>query len=79
MKFIEKKVAGGESVDDVVQPDDGDDDGADGKILNLADYLERSFKKPPGTGSKSKPARKRTATKKDAAKESTSRKPRRSA
>lgn len=75
MEFIEKKVAGGESVDDVVQPD-GDEDGAGGKVLDLADYLARSFKKPPATGSKSKPAKKQTPAKKNAAKKTTAKKTR---
>jgi DNA end-binding protein Ku len=45
--FIERKVSGGEIVSDVKQPDSDRDDGGDDKVLDLAGYLERSFKKPP--------------------------------
>ena len=80
MEFIEKKVAGGESVDDVVQSGGGDDDGGGSKVLDLADYLARSFKKPPGPAGKSPPpAKKRTPAKKNAVKKATTKKTRRSA
>jgi len=79
MEFIERKVAGGESVDDVVQPGNDDEEGTGSKVLDLADYLARSFKKPSTSASKSKPAKKRTPAKKNAAKKVTARKPRRSA
>ncbi len=79
MEFIEKKIAGGESVDDVVEgDDDADSDGS--KVLDLADYLARSFKKPPAAAKKkAAPAKKRTSTKKNAAKKPTAKKTRRSA
>lgn len=64
MDFIEKKISGGESVDDVKQSAD-DDDETGGKVLDLADYLQRSFKKSADT---KKPAAKKTAAKKTAKK-----------
>lgn len=83
MNFIEKKIAGGEAVDDVRQPHD-DDEGSGGKVLDLADYLQRSFKSAAGTKgnpssvSKSKPPA-RKAAKKHAAKKAPAKKGRRSA
>ncbi|MES2923116.1 MAG: Ku protein [Verrucomicrobiota bacterium] len=77
MDFIEKKIAGGETVDDVKQPEDGDE--SSGKVLDLAAYLERSFKTPPKTAAKkSKPAAKKAAAK-HAAKKAPAKKGRRSA
>ncbi len=76
MDFIEKKVAGGESVDDVVQPSDDDEEGGGSKVLDLADYLARSFKTPPAAAKK---ATKRPPPKKNAAKSTAAKKPRRSA
>jgi DNA end-binding protein Ku len=65
MDFIEKKISGGETVSDVKQPQ-ADDEGAGGKVLDLAEYLEGSFKKS-GSPAKTKaagdkPAAKRSAT-----------------
>ncbi|MEX1048379.1 MAG: Ku protein [Akkermansiaceae bacterium] len=69
MDFIERKIAGGESVADVKK---GDEEGEEkgGKVLDLAEYLERSIKKPAGEATpdtKKKPASK-NATKKSAGK-----------
>ena len=89
MDFIEKKVAGGEGVEDVteVEPEESES----GKVIDLADYLERSFKRK---APKSKaPAKKRTvkghaskkaspkkaAAKKNPAKKAAGKKARRSA
>jgi DNA end-binding protein Ku len=67
MDFIEKKISGGETVDDVKQPEDDETDDAKGKVLDLADYLERSFKKGSlsraASASKTKKAAKKAATK----------------
>lgn len=79
MEFIEKKIAGGDSVDDVVQAADDDDEGGGSKVLDLADYLERSFKKPPAAAKKATPAKKSTPAKHDTAKKATAKKSRRSA
>ncbi len=79
MEFIEKKIAGGESVDDVVQSGDDEEEGAGSKVLDLADYLARSFKKPPVAVKKATPAQKRTSAKKNAAKKTTAKKTRRRA
>ncbi|RYG86152.1 MAG: Ku protein, partial [Alphaproteobacteria bacterium] len=57
MDYIEKKIEGGDSVDDVVQAHD-DDDETGGKVLDLAAYLERSIKKP---ATKKPPAKKTPA------------------
>lgn len=89
MDFIEKKIASGDTVDDVVRPDDDDEEVADGKVLDLASYLERSLKDTggakettkakPKTKAKSKPAKKRPTAKKHASKKPTAKKARRSA
>jgi DNA end-binding protein Ku len=77
MDFIEKKIAGGETVDDVKEPEDGEE--PSGKVLDLAAYLERSFKNSPKTDTKKpKPAAKKAA-KKHAAKKAPAKKGRRSA
>jgi DNA end-binding protein Ku len=68
MEFIDKKVAGGESVTDVVQAGDEDGDAADSKVLDLADYLARSLKKSSGTARKSKTADKPPPARKNAPK-----------
>lgn len=76
MDFIEKKIASGDTVDDVVRPDDDDEEVADGKVLDLASYLERSLKdtgdtkekSKPKPKAKTKPAKKRAPAKKHAAK-----------
>ena len=79
MTFIEKKIASGETVDDVATPDPKGEEVAEGKVLDLASYLERSLKASGGAGSKAKsapkakskakagPVKKRAAPKKDAA------------
>jgi DNA end-binding protein Ku len=45
LEFIEKKVAGGEVIDDVKTSADTEDDVGGGKVLDLAGYLEQSVKK----------------------------------
>jgi DNA end-binding protein Ku len=79
MEFIEKKIHKGESVEDVKEGDDTDEEEPGGKILDLADYLERSVKSK-GTAKKSQPAKK-TARKTPAkhAKKSATKKAKRSA
>lgn len=87
MGFIEKKIAGGETVDDVKQPE-GDEDTGD-KVLDLADYLQRSFKKSGDAGKPAAKAATRKATakktpakkaaRKNASKKTASKKARRSA
>lgn len=77
MGFIEKKISGGETVDDVKQPDSNETDDK-GKVLDLADYLERSFKKPATPHSKSNP-KARKAAKKHVSKKVPAKKSRRSA
>ncbi len=84
MDYIEKKIGRGESVADVKQPLAEDlAETSGGKILDLADYLERSFKTSASTVSperKSKPkVAARKATKKDGATKSSSKNGRRSA
>lgn len=84
MAFIEKKISSGDSVDDVVQTrDEEEEEVAEGKVLDLASYLERSLKDPAGKKEKSKlktkPAKKRAPAKKHAAKKATRKKARRSA
>lgn len=69
LDFIEKKISGGESVSDVKQPREDEEEGS-GKVLDLAEYLQRSFKKP-GTPAKTKSAAGKAATKKAAAPKST--------
>lgn len=76
MAFIEKKIKSGDSVNDVVRPDHEDEsEPSDGKVLDLASYLERSLKESGGNKgkAKAKPA------KKHAAKKAPSKKARRSA
>ena len=83
MEFIEKKASCGESVADVKQPDTNREDVTGGKILDLAEYLERSIRKAaPAAKSRgdAKPkAAARKAAKKNAEKKSTSKKGRQSA
>lgn len=83
MAFIEKKIASGDSVGDVVQTRDDEEEVAEGKVLDLASYLERSLKESGGAKEKSKPktkpAKKRAPAKKHAAKKATRKKARRSA
>lgn len=61
MDFIEKKVAGGEAVDDVKEGDSEDDNASN--VLNLADYLERSVRNNGGKKA-TKPSAKKSAAKK---------------
>lgn len=61
MEFIEKKVAGGEAVDDVKEGDSEDDNASN--VLNLADYLERSVRNNGGKKT-TKPSAKKSAAKK---------------
>ena len=63
MDYIEKKIAGGDTVDDIKNPDTGEDEKSGGNVLDLADYLERSFKKSAAPVAKSKPAAKKAAKK----------------
>jgi DNA end-binding protein Ku len=69
MGFIEKKVSGGEAVDDVKPGEDREEPGS-GKVLDLAEYLKRSIKgetagAPSQAGSpKRKQPAKKTAAKK---------------
>lgn len=79
MDFIEKKIAGGEAVSDVKDSADDDEESSGGKVLDLADYLERSIKNKPAPQKKSKPVAKKAATKKHAAKKAPAKKGRRSA
>lgn len=85
MDYVNRKVASGDTVSDVIESSDEDDEKG-GKVLDLAEHLERSFK---GAGAskapkkKSPPAKKtptkKHASKKVAAKKSSSGKGRRSA
>jgi DNA end-binding protein Ku len=82
MDFIEKKIAGGESVNDVVQSGEDEDQGVGGNVLDLADYLARSFKNPSAAAKKAKPTQPTKKTplgKKNAAKKTTAKKAPRSA
>jgi Ku protein, prokaryotic len=56
MDFIDRKISKGDSVEDVKEGDEDDEHTDAGKILDLADYLERSVK-----SSKGKPAAKTAA------------------
>lgn len=67
MDYIDKKVAKGDAVEDVKNPQADDDDDDGGKVLDLAEYLERSIKKP---------AVKKKAPAKHAAKKAAAKKPR---
>lgn len=78
MDYIEKKIAGGETVDDVKKRDvEGEEEG--GKVLDLADYLQRSFKKRVAQASSKSITQAKKATKKNAAKKVAAKKGRRSA
>lgn len=74
MEYIEKKVSKGDAVDDVIQSGDDSSDSEEGKVLDLAAYLERSFKNPKAkrsaTASK-KPAKKAAKKKTNATKKTT--------
>lgn len=73
MAFIEKKISQGDSAVEVKNPDDEEEDQADGNVVDLAAYLEASVKmageKKPVVKKATKQATKKTATK-DAAKKS---------
>lgn len=83
MGYIEKKISAGDSVDDVVETDDDSEESGSGKVLDLADYLERSVKSKniknpaPATKSARKAPAKKAASKD--AKKAASKKTRRSA
>ncbi|WAC21720.1 Ku protein [Luteolibacter sp. SL250] len=72
MDFIENKISSGKSVDDVKDGGEDDEEEEDGKVLNLADYLERSVKSKTG-GAKKATTRtaKKTPAKKAHAKKTT--------
>lgn len=77
LDYIEKKISGGETVRDVKQPRD-DEEASSGKVLDLAEYLQRSFKKA-GTSTKAKAAASKPATTKAAAKSAAKKSPRKHA
>lgn len=86
MAYIEKKIAKGDSVSDIKDPGEEDDEEEGGNVVDLAAYLERSVKKagakkPAAKGAKKKAAKKvaKKAAKKDAAKKSATTKTKRSA
>ena len=60
MDFIEKKIGSGDSVTDVKEGDDGEEEESSGKVLDLAEYLQRRNRKEPG---KEKASRTKLATK----------------
>ena len=86
MAFIEKKISKGDSVSDVKDPDDTDEEDDGGNVVDLAAYLEKSVKqagknkspKKKSTKKTSKKVAKKTA-KKNASKKSTKGKTKRSA
>jgi len=47
MEFIDKKIGSGDSVTDVKDGGDDQEDEGSGKVLDLADYLQRSIKREP--------------------------------
>lgn len=67
MEFIEKKISKGDTVSDVKNPDDSDEEDDNGNVVDLAAYLEKSV-----NAGKKKPAKKaaKKSTKKNAAKKS---------
>jgi DNA end-binding protein Ku len=67
MDYIDKKVAKGDAVEDVKNPKADEEDGG-GNVLDLAEYLERSIKKP---AAKKKPTAKHAAKKSSAKKSRT--------
>lgn len=69
MDFIERKISKGDSVDDVKEGEEEDEHTDAGKILDLADYLERSMKS--SKSAKEKPAAKKAPAKKAVAKKTT--------
>ena len=80
MDYIEKKITKGDTVDDVKQPER--EEPAGGKVLDLAEYLERSFKKASSKAPAAKPktsANKKAPAKKHAAKKQATKHSRRSA
>lgn len=78
MDFIEKKIAGGEAVEDVKKSTDDRDAKGGGKVLDLAAYLERSIRNSAGAVSKTA-AGKTAPQAKKVAKKSTGKKASRSA
>lgn len=71
MAYIEKKIASGEDVADVKDPDEDESEDSAGNVLDLADYLERSVKKTSAKKApKKKSAAKKSAKKKPARKSS---------
>lgn len=83
MDYIDKKISAGKSVDDVKEGEEEEQED-DGKVLNLADYLERSVKsrsspkkKPVAKKAQPKKAAKKAPTKH--AKKATTKKAKRSA
>ncbi len=62
MDFIDRKISKGDSVDDVKEGDEEEEDTGSGKILDLADYLERSMKSK-GASARKTAAKKATAKK----------------
>lgn len=83
MAFIEKKISSGDTISDVVQTKDDDEEVAEGKVLDLASYLERSLKETGGAKEKPKakraPAKQSAPAKKNASKKASTKKARRSA
>ncbi|MEP2776289.1 MAG: Ku protein [Luteolibacter sp.] len=86
MAFIEKKISKGDSVSDVKDPGEEDDEDEGGNVVDLAAYLEKSVKKAgakkPAAKTSSKKIKKKTAkktAKKDGAKKSAKTKTKRSA
>ncbi len=77
MKFIERKISKGDTVDDVKDKDDESEDDDDGNVVDLAAYLEKSVE----AGKKKKPANKaaKKSAKKNAAKKTAKSKSKRSA
>lgn len=74
MAYIENKLAKGETVTDV-REGDGDGEKSDGKILDLAAYLERSVKKVSEEKAATKKTAKKNAPKKAARKDVAKQKP----
>ena len=66
MEFIESKISGGESVEDVKSPED--DPEGDSKVLDLSEYLRRSVGKTSKSAGKKPVSTKKTSAKKAAAK-----------
>ncbi|MBC7980974.1 MAG: Ku protein [Armatimonadetes bacterium] len=78
MNYIESKATKGEAVDDVKDRDEEPAEGG-GKILDLAEYLERSVKKASGGGKAAGNKTRKKPAGKNAAKKATAKKSSRSA